>query len=422
MRDARRAYVPATLAVCAALAATACTPSLSIEAQGDAARARRGAVASVEAVGGYPDWVLRTLIWSQGLSDAIPTQYGVSLYRVVYWTPAPDGRLVRASGLVAFPRSDALRGVVSFQHGTASERSAAPSTPDPNNGVVAAAVFAGHGYLLVAPDYLGFGASREPHPYYHAPSTASAVVDLLRASRVVVGAAGFAWPDSLYLVGFSQGGHATLATQRALEAEPDACLPLRASASLAGPIDLAGVQFPAALQGRSRFASLYVAWIANSYARIYAMPLDSVIREPYASQLATLFDGAHGGDAIVAALPKQPRDMLAPAFLSDYDAGRATWFVARLAENGLLDWTPRAPIRLYYGDADVDVAPADARSAAAAFASRGSDVRAISVGARDHEGSLLAAVPQLRAWFDEVGATPQPGPAEARARCSVPTP
>ena len=388
-----------------ALASLACTPPLKIEPLREAARAKPGDVASVETVGGYPGWLLRALIAFQGLSEALPTQDGISLYRVEYWTTAPDGERVIASGLVAFPRSDApLRGVVSFQHGTASLRNAVPSAPDLNNGVMAAAAFAGHGYLLVAPDYLGFGSSTQPHPYYHSASTANAVVDLLRASRSVAAAAGFAWPDALFLVGFSQGGHATLAAQRALEAQPDACLQPSAAASIAGPVDLAGVQIPAALAGRSRFASLYFAWIANSYARVYAMPLDSVIREPYASQLATLFDGAHDGDAIVAALPPQPRDLLSPAFLADFDAGREHWFVSRLAENGLLEWTPRAPLRLYFGDADVDVEPEDARVAAAHFASGGSDVQAVSVGAVDHEGSVLPAVQQLRAWFDEVAA------------------
>jgi hypothetical protein len=392
----------------AALAGIACTPALRIGTQLDSAQGRPGTVASVTPVGGYPGWVLRALIWSQRLSVAIPTQYGVSLYRVEYWTTAPGGRLALASGLVAFPRAAELRGVVSFQHGTASERSAAPSTPDPNNGIVAAAVFAGHGYLLVAPDYLGLGTSTEPHPYYHAESTANAVVDLLRASREVVAAAGFRWPNALFLAGFSQGGHATLAAQRAIEANPGEGLRVRASASVAGPFDLAGIGFPSALEGRSRFASLYIAWIANSYARIYSMPLGSVIREPYPSQLPVLFDGAHGGDAIVQALPAQPREMLTPEFLADFDAGRETWFLKRLAENSLLDWTPRAQLRLYYGEADVDVAPEEARSAATHFAAGGGDVRAIGVGAVDHEGSVLAAVPLLRAWFDELApATPR---------------
>jgi hypothetical protein len=413
--EIRRPRARALGAGVVALAAVACTPTLSLETSPDPARAQPGSVASVEAVGGYPGWVLRALIWSQGLADVVPTQYGVSLYRVEYWTTAPDGRRVRASGLVAFPRADALRGVVSFQHGTASERSAAPSTPDPNNGVVAAAVFAGHGYLLVAPDYIGLGTSTEPHPYYHTASIANAVVDLLHASREVVAAAGFAWPDALFLAGFSQGGHATLAAQRALEARPVDCLEVRASASVAGPLDLASVQFPAALAGRSRFASLYIAWIASTYARTYEMPLDSVIREPYSGQLAVLFDGAHAGDAILAALPKQPREMMAPAFLADFDAGRPSWFVARLAENGLLDWTPRAPVRLYYGDDDVDVEPEDARIAATAFASRGADVTAVSVGAYDHDGSVLAAVPALREWFDTLD--PSGRQASGQGRC-----
>ena len=396
-------FIGSALAI-AALASVACTPALPVATQLDPGRARPGTVSSATPAGGYPGWLLRALIWSQGLAAAVPTQYGVSLYRVEYWTTAPDGRLVRASGLVAFPRTSSLRGVVSFQHGTASERTAAPSTPDPSSGVVAAAVFAGHGYLLVAPDYLGLGISTEPHPYYHAESTANAVVDLLRASRAVVAAAGFAWPDALFLAGFSQGGHATLAAQRALEAQPSDGLRVRASASLAGPFDLAGISFPFALEGRSRFASLYIAWIANSYARIYGMPLGSVIREPYRSQLPLLFDGAHGGDAVLAALPAQPRDMLTPEFLADYDAGRETWFLARLAENSLIHWTPRAPIRLYCGEADVDVAPEEARAAAPRFSARGGDVRAIAVGAVDHDGSVLAAVPQLRAWFDELAA------------------
>lgn len=404
-----------------ALAAVACTPTLSVETQLDAAKAQPGSVASVEAVGGYPGWVLRALIWSQGLADVIPTQYGVSLYRVEYWTTAPDGRLVRASGLVAFPRSDVpLRGVVSFQHGTASERKAAPSTPDPNNGVVASAVFAGHGYLLVAPDYIGLGTSTEPHPYYHTESIANAVVDLLRASRTVVAAAGFAWPDALFLAGFSQGGHATLAAQRALEANPIDCLQVTASGSVAGPIDLANIQFGEALKGRSQFASLYIAWIANTYARVYAMPLDSVIREPYAGRLATLFDGAHRGEDIVAALPANPREMMTPAFLVDFDGKRPHWFVERLVENGLVGWTPRAPVRLYYGDADVAVEPEDARIAAAAFASRGADVQAVSVGAQDHDTSVIGAIPAMRAWFDELETKFPPRPADIPAACAKP--
>ena len=53
--------------------------------------------------------------------------------------------------------------------------------------------------------------------------------------------------------------------------------------------------------------------------------------------------------------------------------------------------------------------PPPRRSAASAtlFRARGADVRAISVGAVEHEGSVLVAVPQLRAWFDELAPAAQ---------------
>lgn len=381
----------------------------------DPERSEPGAVRSVTAAGGYPALVLRALVWWQGFSERIPTRCGFSLYRVEYWTTGPAGERTFASGLVALPRAESLRGVVSFQHGTATRRTAAPSTPDPTNGVLAAAVFAGHGHLLVAPDYLGLGSSPGPHPYYHAESTAHAVVDLLRAARAVTDAAGFSWPPTLFLTGFSQGGHATLAAQRALEASPLPGLRVTASAPVAGPFDLAHIGFPSALEGRSRFASLYLGYLTSSYARVYGMDLRSVVREPFAGRLPALFDGSRGGDEVVATLPASPRDFLAPAFLADFDAGRPTWLALRLVENGLTDWTPQAPVRFYYGTRDVDVPPAESIVAAERFAARGADARAVNVGDVDHEGSLVEAIPLVRSWLDELASAGERAAAESAA-------
>jgi hypothetical protein len=385
---------------------TACSAPISLPATPHPAP---GEVRSIEPVGGYPALALRLVVWWEGLSEEIPVEHGISLYRVEYGTTSPDGTPTFASGLVAFPRGDApLRGVVSFQHGTASHRALSPSAPHMGNGVLAAAVFAGHGYLLVAPDYLGLGSSGARHPYLHAGSAATAVVDLLRAARRVAAAAGAPWPEALFLAGFSQGGHATLAAQRALEAAPEPGLRVTASAAVAGPYDLARISFPHALAGAAPSDSLYLAYMVDSYARIYAQPLASVLTDAHARAVPALFDGRHDGEAIRAALPERPREMFRPEFLADYDAGRPTWLLQRLAENSLDDWTPRAPVRLYYGDLDLDVTPEEAKAEARRLAARGGDVRALSVGAADHDGSVLPAVTDLRGWFDELGARPGP--------------
>jgi hypothetical protein len=61
-------------------------------------------------------------------------------------------------------------------------------------------------------------------------------------------------------------------------------------------------------------------------------------------------------------------------------------------------------VRAYYGEADADVSPEEARRFAEGSRARGADVEAVCVGALDHEGSLLAAAPTLRAWFDGLAA------------------
>ena len=409
-QDTRLGGLALRIATCLVLAfcvlsQAACTPQIQAPQEQTASRAQPGSLYSIEPVGGYPTYVLRALVWWQGLAQKLPVVNGVSLYRLRYWTSGPDGKATVASGLVALPRVARLRGVVSFQHGTASERVSAPSTPDPQNGVLAAAAFAGRGYLLVAPDYVGLGTSDATHPYLHAATEASAVIDLLHAARGVVTAAGLAWPHALLLVGFSQGGHATLATQRALEATPTEGFLVRAAAPIAGPFDLAGFSFPDALKGRAESASLYLAYLTNAYAIIYAESLSSALREPYAQKVPWLFDGMHDGASIIAALPRNPREMFRDDFLQSFANGQHNWLRDRLVENGLSDWTPRAPIRLYYGDLDLDVSPKEAALEAERLRARGGNARAVSVGAYNHDQSVLEAVPYIVKWFDELTAS-----------------
>jgi pimeloyl-ACP methyl ester carboxylesterase len=378
-----------------------CTKRIELAGEHDVARAAPGMVYSVEPAGGYPYLALRALIWRQGLAETFPTEFGVSLYCVRYWTTGADASLTVASGLVALPRTSRLRGVVSFQHGTEPERISAPST-DPRNGLLAAAAFAGRGYLLVAPDYVGLGVSTMAHPYMHADSEADAVVDLLRAARDVVAAIGMDWPDAILLTGFSQGGHATLAAQRLLEAAPIDGLTVTAAASIAGPFDLAGISFPFALEGHSKSSSLNLAYMVGAYANIYGEDLTSALRDPYASKVPVLFDGLHDYDTIIAALPADPRKMFHEEFLQTYARGEPNWLRERLTENGLYEWSPRAPIRLYFGAFDGDVSPREAEVEAKRLNVRGGNVTAVDAGEFDHEGSLRASAPSVLAWFDQL--------------------
>src|ERR1700685_131390 len=278
-----------------------------------------GALVAVERISKYPAFVAQFLLNTVHLPDPIHITHGITLYRVTYRTTNHDGSLVVASGLVALPNGHDCDRVVVYHHGTIVERRTAPSQSRVSDGVLVAVATAGTGGILVAPDYVGLGESLAMHPYMYAKTTSSTSIDFLHAARTLVEHLRGEWPVSLYLMGFSQGGHATFAVQRDLEKSHDPRFKVQASAPIAGPFSLREISFPPALSGKTSSDPLYVAYIANSYSEVYHRPLRSIVAAPYAETVPALFDGDHTIQEIEAALPADPRPVFNAAFLDAYD-------------------------------------------------------------------------------------------------------
>ena len=379
-----------------------CTRTVQIDVPVVAGNHAPGSLHQVEQIGSYTASMLRLLLWFGELPEPVSARYGVKLYRVQYWTTTPNGSATIASGLVCMPKGKAPQGVVSYHHGTTTNRHLTPSAPTLLESGLGAAIFAGGGYILCAPDYVGLGINREVHPYLHAQGTANAVIDLLRAANTFAEYLGEDWPSSLYLVGFSQGGYSTLAAHRALESLDDPRFHVVASAPIAGVFNLAEVTFPDFLERTDAYHSTYLAYLVNAYCSAYSHPIDSVLADPYAELVPTLFDGELDEWVVVQRLPTQPRTMFRKEFLEAYDNGQETWLLTALAENEVVHWTPRAPVRIHFGEHDQAVSPEEAKAATEEFAKRGSDASLISVGEYDHGGTALHAVPKIRNWFDEI--------------------
>jgi pimeloyl-ACP methyl ester carboxylesterase len=323
----------------------------------------------------------------------ISVSNAVDCYRMQYSAIGADGKVVRLSGLLALPRDVAPRRLASFQHGTTTTRSAVPSQPD-GTGLAAAIVFAGNGYALVAPDYPGLGESEGRHPYYVADEIGPAVVGMIEAAQRVEGVPS----TSVFLSGFSEGGWASLAALRLLESKGQ---PVLGSAQVAGAYDLRRVSLPAAMKGGAASHSLYLAYAAWGQSAHYGHTLDSVLTPDHATLVERLFSGAKPKE-IVAALPTDPRTMFNQGFLNAFDHDGSHWYLDAFAANSLVDETPRAPIRLYYGSQDLDVVPEEALAAARTMRGRGADVKAIDVGPVGHDPSMLAAAPLILAWLLEL--------------------
>jgi pimeloyl-ACP methyl ester carboxylesterase len=361
-----------------------------------------GTVLSVTRVGGHSRPVLQALLWWADLPVKVPVSDGIEMFRVDYWSQL-DGRPVEASGLLAVPytvlRGGPSRGTVVYLHGTSPDRANSPSAPAVEEGLLPAAVFAGGGYTLLAPDYIGLGQSRAPQTYLDADATAAAARDLIVAARHVGDAMKLAQSADLFCVGFSQGGHATAVVQRALETTPVTGVHVKAAAAISGAFDLAGISLPYAIRNRH---PLYLAYLADSYALQYHQALGTLLVPKYAAVVPRLFDGNHSVDAISAGLPRDPHDLFLPARLAEFSVGKPNWFTAALVANQAWNWAPKAPLRLYYGDRDQDVSPDDSKHFAATATRLGGNVQLVPLGPYDHGQSALHAVPLARQWFDQL--------------------
>lgn len=305
----------------------------------------------------------------ESLAEGVSPRYGVTSYRLEYLTTDADGREVRASGLISVPQkaAGARSPVLSYQHGTIFRDAEAPS----NNAVASevAVVMASLGYIVLAPDYVGFGASKgTPHPYLLAGPAAAATVDFLTAARTWRGQADVQDNGQLFLTGYSEGGYVTMAAHRALQASGSPHLqqlrmvvpgagPYNVQATMDGLVDLVRAENPL---------------------------LGALIDPGFLSRLD-------------AGVRREVRRLLLRALIpGDADVVYDTRFIDRfLADDvqaiasisSVHDWKPQAPVRLYHGRDDRTVPYASAVGTLRAMQSRGAgdlvsltDCRAVPAG------------------------------------------
>jgi pimeloyl-ACP methyl ester carboxylesterase len=305
-------------------------------------------------------------------------------YKLTYETPDPIDSLVHASGLVCVPMpGSSNRPVISYQHGTIFQDSDAPShltlsTSTSYEGLIGAAL-AGLGFIAVLPDYLGFGESAGMmHPYLHAETLASATVNMNRAARTF-----FADPainassnGQLFLAGYSEGGYATLATQRLMEQSLSAEFPLIAAESGDGPYDLTGTA--AYVVGlTNQVEPAFTGFFLKAYDSLYNDPsqIDYYFSSAYTTTVNTYFDGTHSRSDISTALGGPgvaTTTLLNPVFVSSYLGLGEASLKAHIAENDIYNWAPAVPTRLFHG-VDDDIVPyANATTAQTAMTNNGS--------------------------------------------------
>jgi len=349
-------------------------------------------------------WEAYNAVVLEGLNRDVRPRYGLEYHAILYQTTDALGLPATGSGIVVIPVGAASLPVVSYQHGTTFERSEAPSNAESPELFAVSLIYASDGYLVVASDYLGLGISPVPHPYLHAATEASACRDMLRASRMLCKQLNLPWGPQLFLSGYSEGGHATMALQRALEADPRHEFTVTASAPQFGPYDLSGVEFNFALQHRhSPALTLAVSNVLYAYSLIYhPFPtLQEMFTPSYAAKLPHLLNGRHSTWSLYLQVPATPRDVLNPAFITAICADPQHPVRRALRENDVYNWRPLAPVRLYYISDDDVVSPENTRIAYTTMHALGADVQTVDLGyPYNHLSAFRPAQVAAKKWFE----------------------
>ena len=145
--------------------------------------------------------------------------HDVTVKKVEYSSTHPDGSTETLSGLLAIPDISSVDDftprdrIILLNHATGST----PSELDATDAwYILANLFAGHGFLVVAPDNFGRGTTGDlPETYLIANRVGAHSADLVRRvldSNDYVAIHGEGRPVPISIIGYSQGGHSAIAS------------------------------------------------------------------------------------------------------------------------------------------------------------------------------------------------------------------
>lgn len=285
----------------------------------------------------------------------------VSIFKVIYKTEIQNEE-IKASGLLCVPSGTGEYPLLSFQNGTNTVKAYAPSEFILNPAYQFVEIIASMGFVVVIPDYPGFGESANiAHPYLVKEPTVRSIVDMFFSVMEMdpEDLPDVTIKDELYIMGYSQGGWATLSLHKALEQEYSGDFNLKGSVCGAGPHNL-NLLFEGMTDIISYPMPVYIGYIINAYSAYdqFTNPVSDILKEPYASRLPGLYNGTLTSDQINSQLTTSIPDLFTADFLSGFETeAKYSTIRASLTENSISAWKTEIPLFLIHGGGDTSVDP-----------------------------------------------------------------
>ncbi len=288
--------------------------------------------------------------------------HDVSVYKVIYRTKIKGGE-INASGLVCVPAVPGKYPVISFQNGTNTRNSSAPTNNLFDLPAHLIEMIASMGYIVVIADYPGFGESSGiPHPYLVKEPTVQSLTDLLFTVKEMGGAMldGVIPENRYYLFGYSQGGWATLALHQSLETEHGEDFNVVGSVCGAGPYSIYNIFQTMTLESTYP-QPVYLGYILNAYSWYdqFNNPYSDILNPPYDERIPSLYTGVLSFGEINSQLSTSIPTLVRSSFISGFTTDpKFAGIREALVLNSITGWDTDSQIYFMHGGADDQVPPA----------------------------------------------------------------
>ncbi len=287
---------------------------------------------------------------------AVKVRNAVDMYEVTYKGMWLDSTYIMAKGVMYVPKAVKPSAEMVYCHGTRISLNQTYGIQDLEQ--VVCMMHAVDNYVAIFPFYYGFGGGEKEHVYQDAWTEAMATTYMIKACREIYPQIGRSTSGQLFLTGYSQGGHASLATHKMLESGSFPEVKLTASSPMSGAYDMTGVQSKTMFKNYDQ--PHYLPYLILSYQYAYHLwPGDvyEVFKEPYRTKMREVFAQPRVKDFgdVNAMLPRVPGEMLVDSVVERFNSDTSFAFTCKLKENCLCNWVPKAPVQFCacYGDNEV---------------------------------------------------------------------
>ncbi|MBQ3998169.1 MAG: alpha/beta fold hydrolase [Paludibacteraceae bacterium] len=272
---------------------------------------------------------------------------------VRYTSVAPNGEKVTLSGKIFLPPRKKIKNIIVANHYTICSNLETPSQAHSIEGI-----FATKDYIVIMPDYVGYGISSHlPHPYLQLESAVTSSIDLLKAAMPYIASRGFLFPKEVVLVGYSQGAAVTLAMQKKLEEEYADRFPLRRVFVGAGPYNLAKTYDYYVSQPKTNIpCSLPMLIIGMAYGENLPLKPEDYFQPELLEKYPNLIESKKWTMFEVNDRLDHRIDLLLTPLIFEKEKYPTSLLYEAMKKNSILGWTPKAPLYMFHSTED-DMVP-----------------------------------------------------------------